>query len=326
MGAPATRWAIRGLLTVASVSLFAATLRKADLRGVASLIVSTPALWAVVLPAALGTLADAEAWRRLAAGCGTRVSLARLVRTRLSAEAVAVSLPWGAVFAEGTALYLLTTRAGLAREQVLAALASRRFYVTFAHGVMLGAAGLTGLAILGPGAGAALDGRLAWIALGASLTLVIFAMLAPRFLLLGPAARRFPGFSMSLSRSGTPGRAPFSVVTAFCAFLWLTESLETFVILRLLGSNLTFPQVFSFDALVALLRSLAIFSPAGLGFQDAGYMAFLVPSGGPTLAAAFILIKRGREMLFAAIGYLLLAVGDGAAVTDRAAAMAGSAS
>ncbi len=87
MGAPATRWAIRGLLTVASVSLFAATLRKADLRGAASLILSIPALWAVVLPAAFGTLADAEAWRRLAAGCGTRVSLARLVRTRLSAEA-----------------------------------------------------------------------------------------------------------------------------------------------------------------------------------------------------------------------------------------------
>ncbi len=127
--------------------MFAATLRNADLRGAASLIGATPALWAVVLPASAGTLADAEAWRRLAAGCGTRVSLARLVRTRLSAEAVGVSLPWGALFAEGTAAYLLTTRARLATGEVMAALASRRFYVTFAHGLTLGAAGLTGLAL-----------------------------------------------------------------------------------------------------------------------------------------------------------------------------------
>ncbi len=31
-----------------------------------------------------------------------------------------------------------------------------------------------------------------------------------------------------------------------------------------------------------------------------------------TLAAAFVLVKRGREALFAAIGYVLLLVGDAA--------------
>jgi uncharacterized membrane protein YbhN (UPF0104 family) len=92
---------------------------------------------------------------------------------------------------------------------------------------------------------------------------------------------------------------------------WLVESVETFVILRVLGAPLGFIEVFSFEAGLSLVRSLAFFAPAGVGVQDLGYIAFLQVVGLPdagALAAAFVLLKRGKELVWVGVGYLLLLV------------------
>jgi hypothetical protein len=54
---------------------------------------------------------------------------------------------------------------------------------------------------------------------------------------------------------------------------------------------------------------MAFFAPSGLGVQDMGYMAFFTALGLPdagALGAAFVLLKRSKEILWVAIGYLLL--------------------
>jgi len=59
---------------------------------------------------------------------------------------------------------------------------------------------------------------------------------------------------------------------------------------------------------VTLLRSIAFMVPAGLGVQDAGYVAFLAAFGVPeaaTVGVAFVLIKRAKELFWIAMGFVL---------------------
>ena len=80
--------------------------------------------------------------------------------------------------------------------------------------------------------------------------------------------------------------------------------------IRLLGAGLSFRSVFSFEGVLALARGLAFFTPSGLGVQDLGYLAFLKGLGvqqAINVWGAFVLVKRGKEIFWIIIGYLLLA-------------------
>jgi uncharacterized membrane protein YbhN (UPF0104 family) len=64
--------------------------------------------------------------------------------------------------------------------------------------------------------------------------------------------------------------------------------------------------------------------PAGLGIQDASYVAFLRALHVPdalNVAAAFLLLKRSKEIFWAICGYVVLAVelrgADGGEVRRR---------
>jgi uncharacterized membrane protein YbhN (UPF0104 family) len=90
---------------------------------------------------------------------------------------------------------------------------------------------------------------------------------------------------------------------------WFAEAGETWVLLRLLGIDLSFAMVLAFEPVVSFARSAAFFIPAGLGVQDAGYMAFLRQAGIPDAvnrAAAFVLLKRFKELVWIAVGWILL--------------------
>jgi uncharacterized membrane protein YbhN (UPF0104 family) len=98
---------------------------------------------------------------------------------------------------------------------------------------------------------------------------------------------------------------------AFCWILagWFAEAGETWVLLRLLGVDLSFAAVLAFEPVVSFARSAAFFIPAGLGIQDAGYMAFLRQAGIPDAvnrAAAFVLLKRFKEVGWIVVGWILL--------------------
>ncbi len=63
-----------------------------------------------------------------------------------------------------------------------------------------------------------------------------------------------------------------------------------------------------------MIRHIAFVSPAGLGFQDLGYAGLLQVFGVPdwlAVAAAFSLLKRGKELFWSVIGYGMLAAMKG---------------
>jgi uncharacterized membrane protein YbhN (UPF0104 family) len=54
---------------------------------------------------------------------------------------------------------------------------------------------------------------------------------------------------------------------------------------------------------------MAFFVPAGLGVQDLGYFAFFSALGVPDamgVGAAFVLLKRTKELFWVCVGYTLL--------------------
>src|SRR5262249_38705308 len=112
------------------------------------------------------------------------------------------------------------------------------------------------------------------------------------------------------------GGARLAAAAAWFYVGWLVESLETYVLLHLLGAQVPFVAVVAIEASVALIRSLTVFAPAGLGFQDASYLGFFHAFALPDWAnvgAAFMVLKRGKEALWIVVGYLLLVAGRGPA-------------
>jgi uncharacterized membrane protein YbhN (UPF0104 family) len=88
---------------------------------------------------------------------------------------------------------------------------------------------------------------------------------------------------------------------------WLFEALETWVILRALGSHVGLGDAIGIETLVVLLRQVLVFLPAGLGALEMGYAAFLTGTGGSLdLCAAFVLLKRLRELAWLGVGGALL--------------------
>jgi len=102
-------------------------------------------------------------------------------------------------------------------------------------------------------------------------------------------------------------KATWSAAGAFLA-CWLVEAIDTAIVLRVLGVSLDFAFAMAAEGAISMLRSIGNVMPAGLGVQDAGY-ATLLPAMGvaPDAAAAFVLVKRGKELLWIAAGYALLA-------------------
>jgi hypothetical protein len=245
-----------------------------------------------------------------------------------------LSLPSGGVLAEGIAVYLLRTTCHLPGGLAVASLAARRFFIFLSFGITLAASAVVGHSLL-TGISERVIGRggLGWVVPAAAL-LVLAAAVGLRAALLGgdlagrmfkllrrvPIAvvrrwveRRGESFSevdRQVEASLMGRRGGWLLTAALYCGIWLSESCETFFILSLLGAGLSFRAVFSFEGLLTLIRGLAFFTPSGLGIQDLGYLTFLKGLGvkqALDVGAAFVVVKRSKEIFWIIIGYLLLA-------------------
>jgi hypothetical protein len=324
------RWAAFALC----VGLFVHALATADLAAGWGRIASLgPLVLVMLLPFPVGLAIDCWAWQRLLAGLGRKVPLGVLIRVRLATEAVGSSTPAGAVWAEALAPILVVRRAaGVRVTDVVAASTARRWLVVRMHGAYV-----AGAAVLGFPALSAASRHV----VGSDLIVVLVVAGAAALVLLahgiefaasrGRVAGRLSGL---LSRSPrlrkwleerehhfTHADESFATLAAdhrttrassvALLGLWLVEGTETFLILRLLGADLGLATVMSFDAALSVLRSAAVFAPAGIGVQDLGYLAVLEGYGVPPsngVAAAFIVLKRMKEAVWILVGLVLLAL------------------
>jgi uncharacterized membrane protein YbhN (UPF0104 family) len=93
---------------------------------------------------------------------------------------------------------------------------------------------------------------------------------------------------------------------------WMVRSLETWWFLRLVGVDAPLSAAMVMETTLILVRAMAVPVPGGLGVQDLGYVLSLKALGVPdptTVGTAFVLLKRGKDIFWIAVGFLLLSLG-----------------
>jgi uncharacterized membrane protein YbhN (UPF0104 family) len=305
-----------------AIAVLVHTLAGADVGRAASLVRRSGAWVAVgLLPYAIALTLDGLAWRALIAPIG-RAPVAALMRARLRCDSFGATLPGGTLVGESIAPAWL--REWMPIDAGIAAIASRKCLVGVAEGLYLLASFAVGFSVLHARAAA-----MPWVVLALSVgMLFMFGGMSVALASGSVAARvhgwlaalpiptlrtwiasRARGFTATDERLACVLRAPPSRLATACALslaAWSIETTETWTLLRLVDVRLPITTVLAFEASVSLLRSLAAFSPGGLGVQDVGYVAALGALGVPdavTAGAAFVVLKRAKELAWALVGY-----------------------
>jgi uncharacterized protein (TIRG00374 family) len=321
-----------------SLALLAFVLRSADLRRALGLVNAFGwFLPLLLLPNLLAVLTELTGWWLSLERLGRRPRFLSLLGVRLSADALQYGLPSGAVVSESMQPYLLKHRCALLLETAIVASIARRFLILLAHGIFL----LTGTLLAWPALSKASRiaiGRpdLPWLLVATSLGLLAAAGVTAAATVQGRlgdrvhrALARFGGrwlgawlernaarFRNTDERLSAFFRRPAGLAAPVAMFLvgWLLRSLETYVYLRIVGVSVPPVLAMVIEAALILVRAAAVPVPAGLGVQDVGYVlclrALQVPDAA-TVGAAFLVLKRGKDLSFILLGFLLLATGRG---------------
>jgi uncharacterized membrane protein YbhN (UPF0104 family) len=307
-----------------------------------------------LVPNLVARLFQAEASRRVFStrtrnpASGRHAPFSRYLALTLSTEALTMSVPAGAALSESVTFYLLHRWCGIPGPQGVAGIAARRALIVLANAVYVAIALALGFGHLERASRPLIGGPwLPWLVVLSGLGLLAVALALGGALLSGTVAsrifawlKRLPGqrvrayveareaaFSATDRHAAALGerRSALAAAALLLLGMWLAEGAETYFFLRLLGVDVSLSEVLSFEVVLALLRAAAFMVPAGLGVQDAGYVAFLTALGVPaaaTVGAAFVLIKRAKELVWIALG-LLVFFGGRAAFRPAPAPMGG---
>ena len=304
-----------GLLAL-SAALVGRIVVTADLRRVGELIATGGfSVFLAFIPSLAAVSVDTAGWNVILAGLGHRLPHLGLLRLRLSTEAVLLSAPFGTVGAESLKAYLLERRYRVPVSDAIATITTKKTLLTLALGAYLLTSAWVGRDHL-VRASTALLGRngLPVLVAAAGVLLVVLALALFRSMRwLSGRWRRLAAIDGQLGRlAADRGRLARAGATFYLG--WLVEACESFILLKVVGADISFAQLIALEASVSLIRSLAIFAPAGLGVQDWSYLGFFAAVGVPDAAnvgAAFLVLKRAKELFWVVAGYFLL-VADGA--------------
>lgn len=311
--------------------LLVGVFRKTDWSEVATLVAGTgPLLLVCLVPQLVGFTSETVGWRELVAELGYRLGYLPMLRIRVATEALFKSLPAGVVWCESMKPVLLRRHTGLPVPTGVAAAAGRKYARLWSQCMYISLAFALGLATLRRASRGLLGvAGLEWIVLATALLVLVLAVamalglsrsafaervhaLAARLPIVGKRvapARGFAETDQELARVGAMGGRALALPVLLCLVAWCTESVETWLVLRLLGVELSFAAALAIEVSVSFARQLFFMVPAGLGVQDAGYVGFLTALGVPNaleVGAAFVLIKRGIEVGYSLVGLALL--------------------
>jgi hypothetical protein len=322
----AGRWSIAGV----AAGLCWLAFRDVDWQGAVGMCTRIGAGAALLLvPQLCALLLETCAWQRMIEQAGHRAAYYRLFVVRAATESIGQLLPAGVVWCESLKPALLERHCGLPIPAGVAATAHRKWLRVAAHGPYLILAGLLSFGTLSGLSRVLIGGpALEWIlpvcGLGLGVSAFLFACLLARGALAKRAGRL-------LERLGVPARfsssngfvstdrliaQPFSAPLGLGAPLgltllaWSMEAFESLLIVWLLGSSLGIAEVAGVDALTSLARQILVVLPAGAGVQEFSYttaLRALDVEDVMTLGAAFVLLKRVKELAWAAIGCAALA-------------------
>ena len=258
-----------------------------------------------------------------------------------------MSVPAGGIVGETLKPYLLAKTDRVPAAETVASIGVKKALLVFAEATYLTVALIAGFALVTGHSDEIVGGpELPWL-MGAAIVFllliaggltVLFTMgsvsgRTHRLLVRLPWPRvrrwledRHAKFAYADSCFVTIGRSRGHLVRAYGCLLaaWFVESFETWLLLHLLGFDLSFTTAFTMEAAVVFLRNIAFFVPAGLGVQDAGYLAFLSAFGiGSVGGGAFVILKRAKEAIWVGVGYGVLLALEGKRTAGDTSALEG---
>ncbi|HSR72458.1 MAG TPA: lysylphosphatidylglycerol synthase domain-containing protein, partial [Kiloniellales bacterium] len=332
-GGRARLWPLLALLGLGLVIFFLVQVDPAEV-GAAVLRLGWLGALAVIAIYGLAFLLDTLSWRTmlpsLRPGLGGLYALWNL---RLVGEALNLVIPAGSLGGEPAKAYLLARRCGIDYREGIASLVMSKtvnllslvVFATIGLALMVSALDLpslvTTLSALVLGAlGIGAVGFFAVQRLRAASRVAAFFAghrlghgLRRYLEQIAAVDARFVGFY-----AGTPGR--FAAAFALAFLHWAVAAGEVMAILWFLGAPVGLAEAWAIQTVAELVRAGAFFIPAGLGASE-GAMLLLFDAllGRPALGLALALIRRGRELLWIAVGLWL---GGRYALTPRAIAAA----
>jgi len=303
---------------VLGVALLAALVVQNDPAAIVTSIADLSWRLAVVLffPAVLVAFFDTLGWRY--AFLKEAVPFGPLAASRLAGEAFNMTTPTAAVGGEAVKAWLLRGYAPL--ETTLASVIVAKTTITLGQGVyfLLGVVvawwtGLTGTALL--------YGML-WLLAIEAVALGLFVLVQTRGMLgwslrmLERIGVRPPRGQATLGRVDdalgqfyrtAPGRLGLSIWFHFLA--WAMGSIETWLILKFLGSEVSLATATVIEAFGTAIKVATFLVPASLGVLEGGFVATFATLGlSSTAAISFSLVRRLREATWVALGLIAFAL------------------
>lgn len=87
---------------------------------------------------------------------------------------------------------------------------------------------------------------------------------------------------------------------------WTLDTVEIYLVGHLLGVSISWPQALVVEAFTGVAKAMGMWLPGSLGVQESGIVLIGKLVGLPdAFVAAYALIRRARELIFAGVGILL---------------------
>ena len=269
----------------------------------------------VIMPFTLVNIFDTLGWRF--AFVRDRVSLPTLWRTRLAGEAINTSTPTASVGGEAVKAWLLQPR--VPYPEALASVVIAKTTITVAQGLFL----LFGLLLVteAPADTRMLTGMrwllvLEVLAVAGFVAVQVSGVVARgvravgrRFALPAVVARSADVAGVEQLIRGFYTRQPVRLTLSIAAhFLgWAVSALEIWVVLRLLGVEVSLTTALTLEAFATGIRFITFFVPAGIGTTEGGLVLVFVAFGlSAPLGLSFALVRRLRELCWTGGGLLVL--------------------
>jgi uncharacterized protein (TIRG00374 family) len=313
--------ALRWLALLGGVAVLAVLAAGADLPAVGRALAGVGAWGAAAVAAVflLSFVLDTAAWQLALPSAGLSPGwLYRLWRVRMVGEAFNLVIPAGSVGGEPVKALLLKQAEGIGYKEGGASLVIAKTVLLLALLPFVGA----GLALMAraplPAAyPAAVGGGLAALGLG-----VLGFYAVQRWRLAGRLATALAGHRLGRRLealldhihevddlfvafyAGRPGRFAAALALAFLA--WALGAVEIYLVMGFLGRPVGWAEAWMLEAVAQLVRAGTFFIPGSLGASEAGFLIMVEAlTGQAALGLALALVRRGRELVWIAWGFLL---------------------
>jgi len=264
---------------------------------------------------------DTLGWRfAFAREAVSRVRFWSLYRVRWCGEAVNNVVPSAYVGGEAVKVYLLRKR-GVAAGDATASVIVGRTVQTLTQVMFIALGSAAFLSIAEPASGVrqgmvvVLVGSV--VAVGALFWLQSHGMFSILFAVLGRLKIHI--LPLESNRAGLHQvdrqvvgfyrhhRGRFFKSTCFYLGGWMLDTMDIFLVAWLIGMPISWPHALAIEAFIGVAKILGLFVPGAIGVQESGIALVCRLAGLPdALGLSYAIIRRGRELIYASFGWLLL--------------------